>query len=177
MRRAALLVCFCWPCVFGQVMHVIMLTEGQTAAVPDQPFLPMARVAALWKRPPHKHSLPKTECGICSTKEAASNILAELSSMWLLSMKPLRGKRFPNNFPLSCWNLAWKKKKKKKTRGALHIHTCRRASTVAAASLCVSSKTLTKVTNNFSAPVNKRSFFSFFFLKKKTALMITLPSS
>lgn len=65
----------------------------------------------------HTNSLPETECGICSTKEAASNILAELSSMLLHSLTTLWGKRFPNNFSFSCWNLAW---------GALHFRTCRR---------------------------------------------------
>lgn len=102
---------FCLPCAFGQVMHAMILTEGCTAAVPDRPFLRVA--TTLWKRPPHKHSLPKTQCGICSTKEAASNILAELSSMWLLSVKALRGKMFPNNFTFSCWNLAHKKRGEK----------------------------------------------------------------
>lgn len=163
MRKAALLVCFLltlcfWP---GHACHNAHWGLGRCCPWPALP--PRARVAALWKRPPHKHSLPTTECGICSTKEAASNILAELSSMRLLPMKALQGKRFPNNFTFSCWNLAWKKK-------ALHIHTCRGlAQWLLLASV-------------FPAKPWQRSqticwILLLVELKIKTALIITLPSS
>lgn len=69
----------------------MMLTEDWTAVVPDQPVLPMARAAALGKKKTthHTNSLPKTECGICSAKETASDILAELSFVLLLSVMAL----------------------------------------------------------------------------------------
>lgn len=67
-----------------------------------RPALPlsslMATVAALKMIKKKENSLSETQSGICSTTEAAVNILAELSSLRLGSpWRPPRGQMFPNN--------------------------------------------------------------------------------
>ena len=159
LRRAALLVCFCLPCAFGQVMHVIMLTEGRTDAVPDRPFLPMARVAALWKKGHRTNTASlKQNVAYAQLRKRHQTFLQSSALCGFSPWRPCEAKGFQT---ISRFRVETLQQRKKKKREALHIHTRRGLTQRLLLASVFPAETLTKVTNNLPDPVIKRA------LKKK----------
>lgn len=131
VRGVASSVCLCLPCVSGQAMHVMMLAEGCTAAVPDQPFLPVARVAALWKKATTQTVSLKQNVAYAQLRKWHQTFLQSSALCGYSPWKPCKAKGFQTITYFHVETL----QKSKETRRAMHIHTCRRLALLLLASV------------------------------------------